>query len=101
MPESSLPPEALAQVALAIDRVFVDEFGYGWNAAFIEEIAAVAAETVAPFLVPTRKPRIVCPVCSREVVKRDDGSPISHPTRDRAAACEHGHCRGGCRGCRP
>lgn len=64
--------------------------------------ARAALEAALPHLgLPARRPRIVCPVCTREVVRRDDGNPSSHPTRDQAAVCEHGHCRGGCRGCRP
>ena len=67
----------------------------------VEAILAVAAPILAGAGRRTRA-RIVCPVCTQTVVRRDDGRPIRHfppPGREDLACDTHGrgHCRGGCR----
>ncbi len=68
----------------------------------VAAVLAVALPAAAPLLSGARKkPRIVCPVCGRDVVRRDDGRPIVHypPTGRTDLACGGemtGRCRGGC-----
>lgn len=51
---------------------------------------------------PARRPRIACPVCGREVVKRDDGKPtthypINHNPKFTCDGTLYSRCRGGCK----
>jgi hypothetical protein len=70
----------------------------------VEDLARFALEASAPHLgpKPNRRPRVVCPVCKREVVKRDDGKPITHfaKNHDPQFTCDgtmYSRCRGGCK----
>lgn len=64
--------------------------------------ARLTLEAALPHLLPTRRPRIACPVCTREVVKRDDGKPTTHYAKnnDPKFTCKgdmFSRCRGGCK----
>lgn len=118
MPE--IPPEAVRAVAEILRAWEVDGSGEG-DLGPVEEFdddARELLEAAAPLLVAhgaaverariaaegrRTRARIVCPVCTHEVVKRDDGKPIRHwppPGREDLACDTHtrrGHCRGSCR----
>lgn len=79
----------------------------GGNAVHVRMDYSLLENLVAELadMVPARnhkKPRITCPVCSRDVVKRDDGKPMVHYAlnNDPAFTCDgnmFSRCRGGCK----
>lgn len=91
-----IPKEAVQAAAQAIAALY-EPSPDSW-----ETEARAALEAALPYLYPSRKPRMTCPVCGRDVVRRDDGTPTTHypPKHDPAYSCEgtlYSRCRGGCR----
>lgn len=101
--------------AEAVQAVLVHPWGGGPRSAHIDhdydaecavcrgDVKAVLTVAAPLLAVPRRatRPRIVCPVCSRDVVRRDDGKPTVHyPTdSDPEFTCDgrmFSRCRGGC-----
>lgn len=67
-----------------------------------EALVRIVLEAALPRLQSARKPRITCPVCGKEVVRRDDGKPTSHYAKDHDPqfTCDgtmYSRCRGGCK----
>lgn len=70
----------------------------------IKAIMTVGLEAALPHLESKigRRPRMICPVCTRDVVRRDNGRPVVHYAKNNNPqfSCKgdmFSHCRGGCR----
>lgn len=96
MPE--IPQEAVQAAAAAIAALYAPSPD-SW-----EREARAALEAALPHLAlkGARRPRMACPVCRKEVVRRDDGRPTVHYAKNNNPqfSCKgdmFSHCRGGCR----
>lgn len=94
---AKIPAEAVQAAAEALAAHFNHPDPDSWE---MEARAALVA--ALPHLQPARKPRMTCRVCGKDVVRRDDGKPVTHYAKNNNPkfTCKGDmftHCRGGCR----
>lgn len=99
MSRIGIPPQAVQVMSEALDREWINLQTEDRDAAMVRILKAAAPHLDTR---PNRRPRITCPVCRREVVKRDDGKPTTHyaVNHDPKFTCDgtmYSRCRGGCK----
>lgn len=106
---AKIPTQAVQAAAEALAAHFNPTCAKSWEAETRADLtesweteARIALVAALPHLQPVRKPRMACPVCRKDVVRRDDGKPITHYAKNNNPqfTCKgdmFSHCRGGCR----